>query len=175
MNKINGGIFMNEKMDEENIPSKKQLKKEKMKRRNAKKAAKGKQMKKNMPQNIRLDKAKTWLETYSGDNILKAYRKKFAVDRLDAIKELQILGMEFSDDVVQKEKQAVEAHQQHIRNRKAKRMATQSAKSSSVGLHPNSDDNFFFIAGYTSGGAPYGVTWAEMGLEPYEGYREDEI
>ena len=26
----------------------------------------------------------------------------------------------------------------------------------------------FYIAGYTSGGAPYGVTWEEMGLEPYE-------
>lgn len=30
------------------------------------------------------------------------------------------------------------------------------------------DDTFFFIAGYTSGGAPYGVTWAEMGLAPWE-------
>ena len=30
------------------------------------------------------------------------------------------------------------------------------------------DDRFYFIAGYTSGGAPYGVTWDEMGLEPYE-------
>lgn len=30
------------------------------------------------------------------------------------------------------------------------------------------DDTFFFIAGYTSGGAPYGVTWEEMGLEPWE-------
>ena len=30
------------------------------------------------------------------------------------------------------------------------------------------DDRFFFIAGYTSGGAPYGVTWEEMGLEPCE-------
>ena len=29
------------------------------------------------------------------------------------------------------------------------------------------DDQFFYIAGYTSGGAPYGVTWQEMGLEPY--------
>lgn len=27
---------------------------------------------------------------------------------------------------------------------------------------------FFYIAGYTSGGAPYGVTWKEIGLEPYE-------
>ena len=33
---------------------------------------------------------------------------------------------------------------------------------------PEQDDTFFFIAGYTSGGAPYGVTWAEMGLEPWE-------
>ena len=30
------------------------------------------------------------------------------------------------------------------------------------------DDRFFLIAGYTSGGAPYGVTWEEMGLEPWE-------
>lgn len=30
------------------------------------------------------------------------------------------------------------------------------------------DDQFFYIAGYTSGGAPYGVTWEEMELEPYE-------
>ena len=29
------------------------------------------------------------------------------------------------------------------------------------------DDTFFFIAGYTSGGAPYGVTWEEMGLDPW--------
>ena len=30
------------------------------------------------------------------------------------------------------------------------------------------DDTFFHIAGYTSGGAPYGITWEEMGLEPLE-------
>ena len=33
---------------------------------------------------------------------------------------------------------------------------------------PDSDDRFYFIAGYTSGGAPYGVTWEEMGLSPWE-------
>ena len=30
------------------------------------------------------------------------------------------------------------------------------------------DDTFFFIAGYTSGGAPYGLTWEELELEPWE-------
>ena len=29
---------------------------------------------------------------------------------------------------------------------------------------------FFFIAGHTPGGAPYGVTWEEMGLEPFDEY-----
>ena len=27
---------------------------------------------------------------------------------------------------------------------------------------PEQDDRFFFIAGYISGGAPYGITWEEM-------------
>lgn len=33
------------------------------------------------------------------------------------------------------------------------------------------NDTFFFIAGYTSGGAPFGVTWEEMGLEPWQEIR----
>ena len=36
------------------------------------------------------------------------------------------------------------------------------------------DDRIFFIAGYTSGGAPYGVTWEEMGLKPQEYLEENE-
>ena len=35
------------------------------------------------------------------------------------------------------------------------------------------DDRFFFIAGYISGGAPYGVTWEEMGLKPWEDLEEN--
>lgn len=35
------------------------------------------------------------------------------------------------------------------------------------------DDRFFFIAGYTSGGAPYGVTWEEMGLKTWEDLEEN--
>lgn len=34
-----------------------------------------------------------------------------------------------------------------------------------------SDENFFFIVGYTSGGAPYGITWEqaeEDGLLDFE-------
>ena len=49
------------------------------------------------------------------------------------------------------------------RKRKKARLAAQEQQRL-----PEQDDRFFFIAGYTSGGAPYGVTWEEMGLEPWE-------
>jgi hypothetical protein len=39
-------------------------------------------------------------------------------------------------------------------------------------LYADSDDHFVFIAGYTSGGAPYGITWDELGIEPYASYEE---
>lgn len=29
------------------------------------------------------------------------------------------------------------------------------------------DGTFAFIAGYTEGGAPYGLTWEELGIDPY--------
>ena len=28
------------------------------------------------------------------------------------------------------------------------------------------DEDFAFIAGYTSGGAPYGIRWEEVGIDP---------
>lgn len=34
------------------------------------------------------------------------------------------------------------------------------------------NNEFYFIAGYTSGGVPYGVTREEMGLKPWQ---KDEI
>lgn len=43
-----------------------------------------------------------------------------------------------------------------------------------VDMYADSDDTFAFIAGYTSGGAPYGTTWEELGLEPYASPEEIE-
>lgn len=63
---------------------------------------------------------------------------------------------------------------ERVRQRKPKK----KKKSKENHEEPWQDDRFFFIAGYTSGGAPYGVTWEEMGLEPYqslEDSEEDEI
>ena len=37
-------------------------------------------------------------------------------------------------------------------------------------LFSDCDDTFAYIAGYTSGGVPYGTTWEEMGIDPYMDY-----
>ena len=52
------------------------------KKKKKKKKLKGKAAKKAMPQAERLEKARKWLASYDGDNVLKAYRKKFATDRM---------------------------------------------------------------------------------------------
>jgi len=53
-----------------------------------------------------------------------------------------------------------------------KKASHKRKKRKQAELHQESfleqDDHFFFIAGYTSGGAPYGVTWEDMGLEPWQ-------
>lgn len=59
---------------------------------------------------------------------------------------------------------------ERIKQRKPKK----KKKSKEVYEEPWQDDRFFFIAGYTSGGAPYGVTWKEMGLEPYQSLEDIE-
>ena len=70
----------------------------------------------------------------------------------------------------------------HIRNhaeskqlqrvRAAKKAGKSRKKRAKKAVEPallEQDDTFFFIAGHTSGGAAYGVTWEETGLEPWEG------
>ena len=56
-----------------------------------------------------------------------------------------------------------------IRQRKKKKKQTRETYA-----EPEQDDRFFFIAGYTSGGAPYGVTWEEMGLQPWQSLEDSD-
>ena len=86
----------------------------------------------------RLRKARQWALTYEGSHIVRAYRKRFKVDYSCALNDLEAIG------------------------------ALGPEKLAFHDRYPDSDDTFFFIAGYTSGGAPYGVTWAEMGLAPWQ-------
>lgn len=122
-----------------------------------------------MPQAVRLEKAKKWLAEYDGDNVLKAYRKKFSTDRMQAVRELQLLGLTFTEEQIAAEKRAVQARIQQEKAKRAKRRARrQAAKEPPSPFHEDQDGTFYYIAGRTSGGVPYGVTWEEMGLSPWE-------
>lgn len=64
------------------------------------------------------------------------------------------------------EKLAIKRAARKRKKTKRARMARLTAQEQE--LLPWQDDRYLFIAGYTSGGAPYGVTWEQMGLEPGE-------
>ena len=121
---------------------------------------------KTLKRNQRMERAKQWLATYNGEKnkIVKNYRKLFHVDILCALKELIELGVEFPPGYVDMMKHNEECRREQMAREKAKKQARRLAV-----MYPDSDGTFYYIAGYTSGGAPYGVTWEEMGLEPFEG------
>jgi len=114
------------------------------------------------PKAVRIARARNWLPTYQGARIVRAYHKKFHVDTACAARELQEIGYEFKPGYVENLLKSEAARIEHNRIRKAEKQ--QSEKY----YNDCQDDMFYFIAGYTSGGAPYGVTWSEMELEPYE-------
>ena len=74
--------------------------------------------KRTRPKPQRLAMAKHWLPTYSGIKIVKGYKKKFAVDSMTAIRDLQELGVEFKPEYIA----AVEASEKtRIMQRQAKK------------------------------------------------------
>jgi hypothetical protein len=97
----------------------------------------------------RLQAAKTWLRSYPGKNIARGYRKHFGVDSLCAIRELRLLGVAIDPAY----ERAVLAASR-ARNKKRKR-------EEKFLISEETFYGFAFIAGYTAGGAPYGITIEE--------------
>ena len=107
--------------------------------------------------NKRLKLAKDWVKTYPGQHIVKGYSNHFGVDKLCAVKELKLLGIEILEEYENQLRQSIEAIKKPKQLRKDKK--EQELKSLT---EFDSDENFAFIAGYTSGGFPYGITHEEM-------------
>jgi hypothetical protein len=110
-------------------------------------------MKKTPKRESRLCSAKNWLKIFSGNNMVKAYSKKCAVDKLSAIKELRILGIDISDAY---ENQLCAS----LKSLKQPRLASKEKREheSNAAVEFERDENFAVIVGYTSGGFPYGLT-----------------
>ena len=94
------------------------------------------------------------------DEVYKEYRKK----RLHITERLTANGLP----------EHIRSHEeikalQHKRATQLSKHKFQAQPTKSHDLETmDQDERFFYIAGYTSGGVPYGVTWEEMGLDPWE-------
>jgi hypothetical protein len=104
----------------------------------------------------RLESAKAWLETYQGNKIVRDYRRRYGVDWQTAFTELELLEVPIDA-----------AYKQHVLQSEAARLALKRQKKAEIEanlrarLGFDQDEQFAFIVGYTSGGAPYGLTWEE--------------
>ncbi|MCA1761113.1 MAG: hypothetical protein LC658_15200 [Bacteroidales bacterium] len=107
---------------------------------------------KTLTKKVRLDAAKNWITKYDGQNLISGYAKWFGVDKICAINELKTLGVIIPQNL---ENQIIESHKKRIEQRKKAKDKT------GVFDMTDSDDNFAFIAGYTSAGVPYGLTHEE--------------
>ena len=114
-------------------------------------------MKKTPKREYRLRSAKSWIKTYSGNNIVKGYSKKYSVDKLCAVRELRMIGVDISEEY---EKQLINSIKALRRQRLSFKKKREDELNALCGFE--SDENFAMIIGYTSGGFPYGVTYAEM-------------
>ena len=102
----------------------------------------------------RLDQAREWFPKQhftEESHIVSAYRHQFKVNKNCAMKELCLLGM------LNPEKQKV--YEEQIRKKKERRLEKRGRREEPV---IEQDEVFGFIAGYTSGGIPYGITWEEQ-------------
>lgn len=109
-----------------------------------------------MNRDARLQSARQWVKTYTGRDVVRGYRKWFGVDTVCAIVELRQIGVSVPDERL---RQAKRTEEQAARRHAARKQAQ------SIEEQPDSDSIFAYIAGYTDGGAPYGVRWDELELD----------
>lgn len=101
--------------------------------------------------------APDWIKTYTGKRIVQVYAKRYGVHKLGAINELRLLGVEITPEYENQIKQSLEFLRLERKQRKEN-----NKLALEIDYDSDSDDTFAYIAGYTSGGCPYGITHEEM-------------
>lgn len=110
---------------------------------------------KRMARRARLQAARHWISTYAGKNIVRGYATWFGVDLACSVKELQLLGVPLDPVYVERLRVTLQHRE------RTKRSPEPDLGDIPAGYGEDWDDNFAYIAGFTSGGAPFGVTWEE--------------
>jgi hypothetical protein len=92
------------------------------------------------------------LAGFEGKHLARSYSRWFGVDRLCAVLELCLLGVQLDPNYIR----AVE-----VTSRQPRRKTTRAAPTGFDTSPGEQDDNFAMIIGRTEGGALYGVNWEE--------------
>ena len=131
--------------------------------------AKKKTLTKEQRREKRLNRARKWIQTYNGTHVVRGYHRHFKLDITTAINDMEAIG------AITPEQAAAFRAAEAVRIEQVRKKREERKKQDFFDLHPDSDDRFYYIAGYTSGGVPFGVTWEEMGLQPWEFPEEDDM
>ena len=92
---------------------------------------------KRMRRTDRIQVAKHWLPTYTGKSIVRGYAMFFAVDLLCAVKELEMLGNQFTPEYIDQLKRTIAGQ---IERKQEQKRLKQEQK---MFISPESDDAFF--------------------------------
>lgn len=110
-----------------------------------------------MDREARLQSARHWLASFKGKNVVRGYRKRYAVDLECALIELERLGVAIDPSHVQVLRASEAARLENRRRRSERRTAHEEGP-----LELESDGVFAYVAGYTAAGLPFGLTWEEL-------------
>lgn len=106
----------------------------------------------------RLEVAGKFLKTFTGKNLVEGYSEWFGTNKVCAIQELQILGKKIDEDY---RLRVFRDHELKCKYEKEEKLN----KNEDTLFDSFQNGEFYYIAGYTSGGAPYGITWEEYEKE----------
>lgn len=118
-------------------------------------ASKMKIKRKNLKKDRRLQSAESWINDYKGKSIISGYAKWFGVDKVCAIRELKTLGVVIPESI---ENQIIAS----LKTKQEQKLKQKQEDEKLSTFLVESDSDFGFIAGYTTGGIPYGLTHDEM-------------
>lgn len=110
----------------------------------------------------RLRKGQMWVVAYEGSHIVRDYGRQFKVDVLCAMDDLGKIGALDPEELTAMKQAEIQRREKRKQDREKRRL------QEFYDSFPASDNRFYCIIGYTSGGAPYGITWEEMGFAPWE-------
>ena len=109
-----------------------------------------------MKRAARLQAAPAWLTRWapaaggSGKNVVRSYARWFGVDLGCSLVELQLLGVDLDPGYVTALRRTLDGGRRPRRADRGEEV-----------VPGESDEWFAYIAGYTPGGLPFGITWEE--------------